>query len=106
MNTEASCHLPAHIVNNTREWRQRPFFEMLVVVGLDIGLEGIGVCVRKGREILHAETIKFDLPEAKPLEKRRQLRAARRCRENKAVRMRRLRRLFEKHGLPWLVLHC
>jgi hypothetical protein len=72
------------------------------VLGLDVGLEGIGVCVRRSREILYAKTWLYDVPAAARLEGRRQLRGARHCRANRKTRLNRLRMLFEKHGLTWL----
>ena len=84
------------------KWRGSHFYKEALVLGLDIGLEGIGVCVRKGSEILYAKTWAYDVPEPARLESRRQLRAARHCRANRRTRLRRLHALFEKHGLPWL----
>ena len=73
-----------------------------VVLGLDIGIEGIGITVRRGKEWLYSKTLLVDLPEAKALAERRQFRASRHARKNRRVRMRRLAALFEKHGLPWV----
>lgn len=84
------------------KWQSHPFYQSAVVLGLDVGLEGIGVCVRHGREILYAKTWLYDVPEAARLEDRRQLRGARHCRANHKTRLHRLQMLFEKHGLPWL----
>ena len=83
--------------------RYKDFFSAeSVVLGLDIGIEGIGITVRRGKEWLYSRSLLVDLPEAKALEKRRLFRAARRTRKNRRVRMRRLAMLFEKHGLPWV----
>ena len=84
------------------KWQAHPFYTSAVVLGLDVGLEGIGVCVRRGREILYAKTWLYDVPKAARLEGRRQLRGARHCRANRNTRLHRLRALFAKHGLPWL----
>ena len=84
------------------KWRSHPFYHSAIVLGLDVGLEGIGVCVRRGHEILHAKTWLYPMPEAARLQGRRQLRGARHCRANRKTRLHRLRLLFEKHGLPWL----
>lgn len=73
-----------------------------VVLGLDIGIEGIGITVRRGKTWLYSKTLLVDLPESKALAKRRQFRASRHARKNRRVRMRRLEALFEKHGLPWV----
>ena len=84
------------------KWSTHPFYQRAIVLGLDVGLEGIGVCVRRGHEILYAKTWLYDVPLAARLEGRRQLRGARHCRANRKTRLHRLRLLFEKHGLPWL----
>ena len=84
-------------------WSNHPFFAPdTVVLGLDIGIEGIGITVRKGREWLYSRTLIVDLPEAKALAWRRQLRAARHARKNRRTRMSRLKKLFAAHGLPWV----
>ena len=84
-------------------WLRHPFFETSLVLGIDIGLEGIGLYLRKGKEELFAQTVDLGtvLPaKSDALEKRRQARHARRCRTNRNVRLRRLDALLEKHGLP------
>lgn len=84
-------------------WKNHPFFAPeTVVLGIDIGIEGIGIAVRRGQECLFAKTLLVDLPEAKALAKRRAFRAARHARKNRKLRMRRLRELFSRHGLPWV----
>ncbi len=94
--------MPAVHGSVLEKWRTHPFFQSALVLGLDVGLEGIGVCVRHGREILYAKTWIYPIPEAARLQSRRQLRGARHCRANRKTRLHRLRILFEKHGLPWL----
>ncbi len=84
-------------------WSGHPFFAPdAIVLGLDIGIEGIGITVRKGKEWLYSRTLIVDLPEAKALASRRQMRAARHARKNRRTRMSRLKKLFAKHGLPWV----
>ncbi len=84
-------------------WAKDPFYSPdSVVLGLDIGIEGIGICIRKGKEILFCKSLLVDLPEAKALATRRAFRAARHARKNRRTRMRRLKDLFSRHGLPWL----
>lgn len=73
-----------------------------MTLGLDIGLKGIGICVRKGSSVIYAKTLLFDLPPQNLLAERRLRRASRRARKNRDVRMSRLKRLFEAHGLPWV----
>ena len=94
--------LPAACSAVLTKWQTHPFYTSAIVLGLDVGLEGIGVCVRRGREILYAKTWLYDVPAAARLEGRRQLRGARHCRANRKTRLHRLRLLFAKHGLPWL----
>ena len=94
------------MVTNTAildKWKQHAFFAPdTVVLGLDIGIEGIGIAVRKGTELVYCKTLLVDLPEAEALAHRRQFRASRHARKNRRVRMRRLKALFAQHGLPWV----
>ncbi len=73
-----------------------------VVLGLDIGIKGIGICIRKGKDILFCKSLLVDLPEAEALAGRRAFRASRHARKNRKMRMRRLKELFSCHGLPWV----
>lgn len=85
------------------KWTHHAFFAPdSVVLGLDIGIEGIGIAVRRGTDLLYCKSLLVDLPEAEALATRRQMRAARHARKNRRVRMRRLKELFAKHGLPWV----
>lgn len=85
------------------KWKQHDFFSPdTVVLGLDIGIEGIGIAVRRGTELLYCKSLLVELPEAEALANRRQMRAARHARKNRRVRMRRLQALFVKHDLPWV----
>lgn len=90
----------AAIINS---WKNDHFYdEKTVVLGLDIGIEGIGIAVRKGKDLLYCKSLIVNYPESKPLADRRARRGARRTRKNRKVRMRRLKILFEEHGLPWV----
>ncbi|MCK9316351.1 MAG: hypothetical protein M0Q48_09450 [Verrucomicrobia bacterium] len=90
----------AAIINS---WKNDPFYgEEAVVLGLDIGIEGIGIAVRKGKELVYCKSLMVSLPGPKPLAGRRTNRGARRARKNRRLRMRRLKILFEEHGLPWV----
>lgn len=90
----------AAIINS---WKNDPFYgEEAVVLGLDIGIEGIGIAVRKGKELVYCKSLLVELPKSKPLAGRRILRGGRRARKNRRLRMRRLKNLFEEHGLPWV----
>ena len=85
------------------KWTNHDFFAPdTVVLGIDIGIEGIGIAIRKGTELVYCKTLLVDLPEAEALAQRRQYRAARHARKNYRVRMRRLKELFAKHDLPWV----
>lgn len=89
--------------NALTHWNSHPFFAPdTVVLGIDIGIEGIGITIRKGQEWLYSKTLLVDLPEAKALADRRTFRASRHARKNRKTRMRRLKTLFEQHGLPWV----
>lgn len=84
-------------------WRDDPFFaEDSVVLAVDVGIEGIGIAVRRGQEWLFCKSLLVNLPEAKALANRRQYRAARHARKNRRKRMRRLKELFLQHDLPWV----
>jgi 5-methylcytosine-specific restriction endonuclease McrA len=62
------------------KWKKHPFYTTQVVLGLDIGIEGIGVYVRKGPKTIFARTYLVTLPESAPMAGRRQKRAMRRSR--------------------------
>lgn len=103
IDTALSSHLPVKREEALAYWNRHPFYAPdTVVLGIDIGIEGIGIAVRKGTELLYCKTLLVDLPEANALAKRRTYRAARHARKNRRTRMRRLKALFEKHGLPWV----
>jgi len=94
--------LPAPTVATLRDrWLAHPFYQSAIVLGIDIGIEGIGLYLRKGREEIFAASVMMELPEAQPLAGRRGKRASRHCRDNRAKRMKRLKALFAEHGLPW-----
>ena len=84
-----------------QRWKTHPFYQENIVLGIDIGLRGIGICVRKGPDVVYAKSWTVDLPAAKALADRRAKRAWRHCRANRKVRLARLQRLFADHGLPW-----
>lgn len=86
-----------------QKWAKDDFYAPdTVVLGLDIGMEGLGIALRQGREWIYCRTLLMDLPKAAALAERRQMRAARHARKNYRCRMRRLKALFLKHGLPWV----
>ena len=81
-------------------WKNHEFYTSALVLGIDIGLEGIGVYLRKGQCSLHTKTYLFTLPETAPLRNRRLKRSARRTRNSRKRRNILLRIWCEKHGLP------
>ena len=83
-------------------WLQHEFYRTAVVLGIDIGLEGIGLYLRKGPQEIFARSVILELPKAEALADRRAKRAWRHCRKNRKRRLHRLRLLFAKYGLPWL----
>lgn len=85
-----------------KTWLENDFYRSAVVLGLDIGLDGLGIYLRRGTEEIYAKTVDFELPKAEALAGRRENRASRHCRKNRVTRLHRLKLLFEKHGLPWL----
>jgi hypothetical protein len=81
----------------TKRWKEDPFYTEAVVLGLDIGIEGIGVAVRKGPEVIFRRTFMVSLPESAALQGRRLMRSARRCRKQRRRRDFLLRMFCEKH---------
>src|ERR1035441_3999193 len=83
-------------------WLQHEFYRTAIVLGIDIGLEGIGLYLRKGPREIFARSVILDLPQAEALADRRAKRAWRHCRKNRKRRLHRLKMLFARHGIPWL----
>jgi hypothetical protein len=84
------------------EWLNHEFYRSAVVLGIDIGLEGIGLHLRRGPQEIFGRSVMVELPQAEALAGRRQKRGWRHCRKNRKRRLHRLKLLFQKHGLPWL----
>ena len=85
-----------------KRWKEDPFYTEAVVIGLDIGIEGIGVAVRKGPDVIFRRTFMVSLPESAALLGRRLMRSARRCRKQRRRRDFLLRMFCEKHlGGAW-----
>lgn len=84
-------------------WRNNDFYaDDTVVLGLDMGIEGIGICIRRGSKILYCKSLLVNTPEAGALAERRALRASRHTRKNRRTRLSRLKKLFASHQLPWV----
>jgi hypothetical protein len=80
-------------------WQNHPFYTTAIVLGIDIGLGGIGLYLRKGNECLFRRTLQYDVPKAAPLETRRGHRAARHARQSAKKRERMLKDWIVKYGL-------
>ena len=85
-----------------RKWQESDFYNKAVVLGIDIGLQGIGVYLRRGPQEIFAKTLLFEVPETGRLESRRQKRAWRHTRNNRATRRSRLKTLMANHDIPWV----
>lgn len=84
-------------------WLNNDFYaDDTVVLGLDMGIEGIGICVRRGGKILYCKSLLVNIPKAGALAERRALRASRHTRKNRRTRLSRLKKLFAAHQLPWI----
>jgi hypothetical protein len=81
------------------DWKMHPFYRDALVLGLDIGIRGIGVWLRKGPETLFAQTYLINIPDAAPLADRRAKRALRRARRSCKIREKKLRQWIVRHGL-------
>ncbi len=82
-----------------KRWQEHEFYRSAVVLGLDVGVEGIGVWVRKGPTCIFRGTFVVPLPVAAPLRNRRLLRAGRHAREAGRRRDRMLKDWVVKYGL-------
>ena len=80
-------------------WQNHEFYRSAVVLGLDVGIEGIGVWLRKGPDCLFRGTFIAPLPESAPLEGRRLLRAGRHARASRRRRDRMLKEWVVRRGL-------
>lgn len=83
-----------------KKWTEHPFYKSQIVVGIDVGIEGIGLCIRKGPEIIFARTYIVPLPEAAPLAGRRLKRAMRRSRTSARHRDHLYKGWCKEFGLP------
>ncbi|MDB6124229.1 MAG: hypothetical protein JWQ71_3222 [Pedosphaera sp.] len=83
------------------DWVNDPFYKTAIVLGIDIGIEGIGIWLRKGRNHVYARTFLFNTPEAAPLKGRRLLRGGRRCRQSEQHREVLLKQFCAEFDLPW-----
>ena len=85
-----------------KRWTDTSFYKDDLVLGIDIGLSYIGLCLRLGPKILVAETVVYSARAS--LEARRLKRHWRRNRKAADHRIFLLRRFCLHHGLPWLEL--
>jgi CRISPR/Cas system Type II protein with McrA/HNH and RuvC-like nuclease domain len=85
--------------NPAVDWAKHEFNQTAIVLGLDIGIEGIGVWLRKGPKPIFYRTFKVTLPKAAPLEDKREKRTGRRTRRSRKHRDYLLRQWCQKWGL-------
>lgn len=95
-NLQPSAVVPTSAVSWTRD---HPFYASASVLAIDIGIEGIGLALRKGPDILWAQTYEVSLPDAAPLANRRAKRANRRTRLSRRVRDREFKHWCVEFGL-------
>ncbi|MGD1087094.1 MAG: HNH endonuclease domain-containing protein [Verrucomicrobiota bacterium] len=93
-----SLEMPPHPAGPV-DWKAHPFYKSAVVLGIDIGIEGIGLWLRKGPKPIFAHTFRVSLPVSAPLKNRRQKRASRHARKSRKRRERRLQEWIVRHGL-------
>jgi hypothetical protein len=67
------------------DWKSHEFYQSAIVLGVDSGIDGIGICLRKGPEILFAHTFLVG-DTTKTLEERRLKRGWRRARKGRKKR--------------------
>lgn len=101
MSTVEYILKPSPTAEPPYDWKNDPFYTTAVVLGIDIGIEGIGVWLRKGRSHVYARTFLFNTPEAAPLKGRRLLRGGRRCRQSEQHREVLLKQFCAGFDLPW-----
>lgn len=85
-----------------KKWVRSDFYENAIVLGVDIGIEGLGVYLRKGPQPLWARTYLVPLPESAPLRGRRLKRSARRARKSRKHREVLLKQFCSEQKLPWI----
>jgi len=83
----------------SKKWQQHSFYQSDLVLGLDIGIEGIGIWLRQGKKPVFAQTVLVELPTASPLKDRRSKRAQRRARVSLKKREAMLKEWIVKYGL-------
>lgn len=90
--------LPKHLASAAAKWADHEFYTTALVLGIDIGLQGIGLCLRKGLQILFAQTFLVGDP-TRTLQDRRQKRAWRRALQSRKKRERLLKEWIVRHGI-------
>lgn len=80
------------------DWHQHEFYKSALVLGIDSGIDGIGVCLRKGEEILFAQTFLVG-DTTKTLEDRRLKRGWRRSRKGRKKRETLLKNWIVRHKI-------
>lgn len=80
------------------DWLQHEFYKSALVLGIDSGIDGIGVCLRKGAEILFAQTFLVG-DTTRTLEERRLKRSWRRSRKGRKKREALLKQWIVRHKI-------
>ncbi len=97
--SDKSSTSEASIEKSLAKWNKDSFYTSDLVLGLDIGMEGLGIWLRKGSQPIFAQTVLVELPKASPLAERRAKRAGRRARVSRKKREDLLKKWIVKHGL-------
>ena len=87
-----------HPSSEETKWHQHDFYTKSLVLGVDSGIDGIGVCLRKGSEILFAQTFLVG-DTTKTLEERRLKRGWRRSRNGRKKRESLLKDWIVRHNI-------
>ena len=87
-----------HPSSPVSDWKNHEFYTSALVLGIDSGLDGIGVCLRRGADILFAQTFLVG-DTTRTLEDRRLKRSWRRARKGRKRREALLREWIVRHGI-------
>jgi hypothetical protein len=99
MSTKNFPLKPSPTANQPYDWKKDIFYTSAIVLGIDIGIEGIGIWLRKGPKPIFTHTFLVSLPVAAPLKNRRQKRASRHAHQSRERRERMLQEWIVRHGL-------
>lgn len=80
------------------DWKKHDFYQDALVLGIDSGIDGIGICLRKGGDILFAQTFLVG-DTTRTLEERRLKRGWRRARKGRKKREALLKQWIVRHKI-------